>query len=262
MARKHIIVTAPENYSRRFQEALAQRAEQTNIETTYLPLISTTRLEDLSLMESFLDEIAKFDFVIFCSRKAVECFTEYVAELGCTLPKYVGYCAIGKDNEALKQYLNIKPSFIAPEASPQGIINWFENHQEHRGKKVAILAPIVEGLKTPDTVPMFVKGLKSQGLEIKEVGCYTTKENHKATSELLLTINKADGVAFCSGTEVDIFIQTVGLEATKSISTLVFGPYTAAYAQKLGLRVDLTNQNFENFDQFINNIEGYFRLLR
>ncbi|MFR9603761.1 MAG: uroporphyrinogen-III synthase [Rikenellaceae bacterium] len=260
MRRKRIIVTAPENYSRRVQEALARRAEQTNIEATYLPLISTTRLEDLCLMERFLDEVAKFDYIIFCSRKAIECFAEYVAELGVILPKSVGYCAIGKDNEALKQYLNIDPSFIASEPSPRGIVNWLEQ----RGitdKRVAVLAPIVRGLQTPDTVPMFVEGLKEIGMDVHEVGCYIT-QGCEVTTELQSIVATADGVAFCSGTEVDQFIRSVGLEATQHLTTMFFGPYTANYARKLAIRADLINQNFENFDQFITNIEDYFRLLR
>lgn len=259
MSHKHLLVTAPEIYAKRFDDALKRSDVAADLKVSYLPMITTQRLDDLGEMETFFADISSYDFVAFCSRKAITSFAEYVSELGILLPSSIGFCAIGRDNEAL-QSLNITPAFVASEPSPQGIIEWFDQHPEHRGKRIAVLAPIVEGLMTPDTVPQFIEGLHRVGLDVREVGCYITR-GVDVREELLSIVDSLDGVAFSSGAEVEVFIRSVGFES-RDLNYLVFGPYTAKYAQKLGLRVDLVNHDFEDFGAFIENIKRFYKIMR
>ncbi len=257
MSRKHMLVTAPELYAKRFRDAFEQSDAQGDFDITYLPLISTQRLEDLSIMQIFLMQLHTYDFIAFCSRKAIECFADYTKEFNISIPESVNLIAIGRDNEALGRSLNKTPLFIASEPSPQGIINWFTQHPNHKNKKIAVLAPVVQGLTTPDTVPMFIEGLKGEGLNVTEVGCYITKESIGAHQKLREITPSLDCVAFSSGAEVEVFIRSVGVE-NRNLRHLVFGPYTASYAKKMGIKIDLTNQNFEDFGQFIKNIKAFY----
>lgn len=257
MFSKHLLVTAPKIYAKRFEDAMSRSCIGTDIKITYMPLISTHRLEDMAEMKIFLNDILSYDFVAFCSRKAIECFAEYITEQGVILPRSIGFCAIGRDNEALES-LNITPAFIASEASPQGIVDWFERHTKYRGCRIAVLSPIVEGLKTPDTVPMFIEGLQSVGLNVTEVGCYITRRAD-VSRELRLMVDSLDGVVFSSGAEVEVFIDSVGVEGL-NLEYLVFGPYTAMYAQKLGLSVSLVNRDFDSFAEFIENIKRFYKI--
>ncbi len=254
---KHILITAPELYSKRLRSAFERGEFQDSLKFTYLPLITTQRLENRAEIDRFIYELSNYDLLIFCSRMAIESFAEYVEELGVELPGSCGYCAIGKDNEALESCLGIAPTFISSEPSPQGIINHLAQQEGIEGQRVAVLAPVVEGITTPDTVPNFIAGLQNIGVRVEEIASYCTKGVDAAQS-LSEIIDTLDAVAFCSGAEVEVFLRIVG-ENRDSLSHLIYGPYTANYAQKLGLRVDMVNPNFDNFDQFIRNIANYYQ---
>lgn len=227
-------------------------------------MIETVIPSDLPEVDSLLQHLEQYDYIAFSSRKAIEAFAnraENYPEVQKHFPK-VGFCAIGKDAEYLQERLKVSNAVHPSEASPKGIANELAKLPGIANRRIAVLTPRVEKVKEPDVVPDFLKQLKETGLQVTRINAYVTRPVAMEKIEEaagLITSGTVSCVAFTSGTEIEgLLLGFKDRKLPEGIVVACFGPYTAAYAKKIGVRVDLVATDFSSFAGFIHAIKAYY----
>ena len=185
------------------------------------PMIVTTIVRDEAFWLDFMVHLEEYDYVAFSRRKAIEAFAEAWKLRGGALPSSVGWCAIGKDNEMLRERLQVEPAFIVAEPSPMGIVKHLEGCPSSRGRRIAVLAPQVVGMAEPPIVPDFIRGLENIGMKPSRFNVYQTQAADGETLDLTarrIQEKVYAAVVFTSGTEIKVFLQMV----PKGVSTAEF----------------------------------------
>lgn len=262
----NILVTSPKGYAARLVKAFEESAQNAIFHPVSVPMIHTEVYTDSDDFQYLMRHLNEFDYLAFCSRKAIEAFTIGLNETGTSLPTSIKLCAIGKDNEFLVESLHTEPAFISTEPSPRGIINHLKGITESVGKRIGVLAPQVIGMEEPTIVPDFINGLKDIGMNPTRITAYQTKAADTAlleeTIQQILT-HQFDAVIFTSGTEIKVFLQMVpagmsAAEFVKGLSILCYGPYTASCAISYGLKVDFTSKAFGSFQELVQQLSSYY----
>lgn len=252
-----ILVTAPEGYSLRFQNEF----KKTPFTPIAKPVIETTLEEDMVGVDSLLINLSRYDYVAFSSRKAIESFCstleKYPAVKG-SLSK-VKYCSIGKDTEYLKEKLRITSTIHPDEPSPMGIVYKLGEDKNIKGQSIAVLVPRVEVIEEPDVVPQFIDGLQKIGMNVHRVDAYVTKPADQNINEAieLISSHKVDCVAFTSSAEIEVLLLK-NPSILDHVTIACFGPYTAAFARKRGLKVSVVSKDFGSFKGFVEAIGMYY----
>ena len=264
--KRNILLTSPKGYAARLGKAFEESLQMTDFHAISVPMIQTDIYTESDDFQHLIHHLNEFDYLAFCSRKAIETFAVGLKDSGLELPSSLQLCAIGKDNELINELLHTSPAFISVEPSPQGIVNQLERISEAIGKRIAVLAPQVIGMAEPSIVPDFISRLENIGMHPVRITTYQTKpaaiETLKATSKKILD-QKFEAVIFTSGTEIKVFLQMVpeGMSVdtfVKDITIICYGPYTASCANQYGLKVDFTSKAFGSFQELIKQLALYY----
>ena len=264
---KNLLITSPAGYAQRFLNAYAELGCGVQCKPISVPMIQTDIYTDSEDFRTFIRDWETFDYVAFSSRKAIEAFAEFVVQHGLVIPFQLKCCAIGKDNELLESALHVRPVFISREPSPKGIVNELAEINDIVGRKIAVLAPQVIGMEEPNVVPDFIQGLQDIGMDVARVTAYQTRavsaDILKKTKERILQ-GELSGIVFTSGTEIKVFLRMIPQDTSvdeflQDITIICYGPYTAAYAKRLGIKVDYTSTSFGSFNDFVKKIEEFFQ---
>ena len=227
-----------------------------------MPTIETCWLDDYTELDSTFREIAQFDWIAFTSRNGIEAFFQRMEclNLSTSILGRSGLCALGKDAEKLSQF-GLKADLIPEESSPQGIVNELSKANIAQ-QKILVPVPKVVGISEPNIIPNFVKNLEKIGLQVTCVPAYLTQPLQKNLYEVELDLirqKKVEMIAFSSTGEVESFIKMFHSKTEyKHCAVACFGPYTAANAKKLGIRVSVVAQDYSSFAGFACAIAQFF----
>jgi uroporphyrinogen-III synthase len=248
---RRIIVTAPRSYARRLASEISDRGGLPIL----MPTVETCWLEDYSKLDTALQQIDRFDWIVFTSRNSIEAFWQrmQILELSSSKLDRCQLCAIGQDANKLTE-LGLKVNLIPTEPSPQGIITDLAKIPNLHQQSMLVLVPEVVGIREPNVVPQFVADLKTLGINVTRVPAYVTRslpqKIYRVELDLIRT-GKIDAIAFTSTAEVEAFLQMVRDRQDYQTCTIAcFGPYTATNAKKLGLNVLIVAQDFSSFAGF------------
>ena len=263
----NLLLTSPKGYSERLIKAFEELKENRFFHPVAVPMIQTEIYIESADFIYFMHHLDQYDYIAFSSRKSIEAFALALQKEQVSLPDQTQLCAIGKDNECILDNLNKQPAFISTEPSPMGIVKHLQHLPETRGKKIAVLAPEVVGMKEPHIVPDFIEGLQHIGMEVERITAYRTKAVSKEIlSETYQKIVDQDyaAVIFTSGTEIKVFLQMVpeGVsieEFTRHLTIICYGPYTASCAEAYGMKVSFTSKRFGSFQELVEQIHSYYR---
>ncbi|GET85571.1 hypothetical protein LtaPh_0306300 [Leishmania tarentolae] len=283
MPSNKFLITAPEVYSKRFAQALEARY----LIPVAIPVIETVPTPDTADMRALLEQdLDGIDYIAFCSRCAVDslsaaldhrygCRGELVSEhrgstpavdedrQAATVVKVLSKCslaAIGKDADYVHERLRVRPAICPDEPSPAGIAAKLAESGCAEGRTIAVLAPCVEGFAEPDVVPRFVDQLKGMGMKVVRVDAYVTRpvsEEAVSAAVTALTNGSVRGVAFTSAGEIAVLLRR-SPQCLMNIDVACFGPYTARFAAKHGIKVSCVAKDFSSFDGFAATIEQHY----
>lgn len=247
-----VLFTTPNGYAQRMVAAL----EEIDVFPVSLPLIETVNTEDKTQLKSLFNNPDKYQWIAFSSRKAIEVFAQQLKEMSYSMDyfKQTQFCAIGKDAEHLYNLTGITPSIIPHEPSPVGIVQALAEITDIKGQKIAVLAPRIENLTEPNVVPDFLFKLDSIGLEVTKIEAYITRSCSLANKRTIvkeILDGEYDIIAFTSSAEVEAFLNL--MKGNKIPDTQIFacfGPYTAANAEKMGIKVSIVSDDFSSFNGF------------
>ena len=258
-----VLIPSPAAYASRLEKALVEVSDSAvNFKPVCLPMITTTTAIDTEEFNTFFAQLADYDYVAFCSRRAIDAYASKLSQQGLTAPSSVGHIAIGSDNDWLTSRLGIQPAFLAKESSPMGIVRVLRQMPGISGKRIAVLAPKVVGMPEPDVVPTFVDSLKAIGMRTDRIHAYTTTAADEATRRSLLELlekKAVDCIAFTSGTEATVIRSIIANEGLlEDVQVVCFGPYTAAHVKGQGMEVSFVSPEFHSFQAFARHLHQFF----
>jgi len=244
---QNIIITAPKGYSSGLSKAL----QELPLTIKSCPAIETVILDATKQYDLLFSTPEEFNYIAFCSRKAIESFNQYLLlypnnkEL---LGKWI-FCSIGKDQECMKELLGTVKTLTPLEPSPHGIAQAL-NVPENAGKNIAVLAPQVEGIAEPSIVPTFIKELSQIPMHVTRINAYATRPVEERKINELISFIKTGGcyLVFTSGSEIEaLSMQYNPKELPQKVKVVCFGPYTASIARQMNWKVDLIAQDYHSF---------------
>ena len=257
-AQTTVLITSPKGYSERFKDVFSE----SHLNPVAIPMIETVVPEDMPEVDSLFMNLQHYEYIAFSSRNAIESFYQVQRKKNLPLTD-LKFCAIGKDADYMSEKLGVQPAIHPNEPSPMGIANKLAEDESIKGKKIAVLVPLVEGMKEPDVVPNFLAKLDSIGMNVTRINAYITRAVDKTQIDRaikLITSKEIKCIAFTSSAEIEILLQNIGDKSLLDTVTIAcFGPYTAAYAEKRGLKVSIVAKDFSSFSGFLKAIEEYYR---
>lgn len=255
---KTIMITAPQNYAVRFQEAFQEK----EYEIISIPCIETILPQSNGSIDSLLTNIDEYDYVVFSSRRAIDAFAEGIRSNN--LPKAIyestSFCAIGKDAEYVWEKLGVKADVIPEEPSLMGIALSIEKYdKDAKERSIAILAPEVRGMQEPNIVPDFIAKLTEMGTRVTRINAYYTQPADIQYGIDLIRAHKVDCIAFTSGGEIEALLTK--LDSPAELSPIViacYGKYTADFARRKGLNVTIEGTDYSSFSGFVDAIHHHY----
>ncbi len=258
---KRILVTAPRNYAYRLSEQIIKKGGL----PVFMPTIETCYLSNYTQLDTALDHIDEFDWIVFTSRNGITAFFHRMNDLDIPISvvEKCHLCALGKDAESLLSFCG-KVDLIPTEPSPAGIVAELAKLPQIHQKKVLIPAPEVVGLPEPDVVPNLITNLQQLGIEVTCVPTYITQGLNTSIYSIELNLMRQgmiDVIAFSSTAEVESFLTMVNSQSDYEHCVIAcFGPYTTANAQKLGMNVSIVARDYSSFEGFAEAITAFFTL--
>jgi uroporphyrinogen-III synthase len=258
---KRILVTAPRNYGYRLSEQIIKKGAL----PVFMPTIETCYLSNYTKLDSALNCIDEFDWIIFTSRNGITAFFQRMNDLDIPISvvQKCHLCALGKDVESLLSFCG-KVDLIPTESSPAGIVTELAKLPEIHDKKVLIPAPEVVGLPEPDIVPNLITDLQQLGIKVTRVPTYITQGLDKSIYGIELNLMRQgmiDVIAFSSTAEVESFLTMVSSQSDYERCIIAcFGPYTTANARNLGMNVSIVSKDYSSFEGFAEAIAAFFPL--
>ncbi|MFQ3662778.1 MAG: uroporphyrinogen-III synthase [Chloroflexaceae bacterium] len=256
---RRVLVTAPRTYAPRFAAAILAQGGLPIL----MPTIEITLLDDYAALDACLRQCASFDWIAFTSRNGIEALLHRCEQLGLppTALNASRLAAIGKDAERLAE-LGLRVDLIPQEPSPRGIVAGLAAIAAGSAATILVPAPVVEGAPEPDVMPTFVADLQRLGMQVTRVPAYRTRILDKARYEpelALIRQGAIDAIAFSSSAEITSFLAMVNHpQDYDRCAICCFGPYTAAYARRVGLPPAVVAEDFSSFDGFAAAIARHF----
>jgi uroporphyrinogen III methyltransferase/synthase len=237
---KRIVVTRSRDQASVFAELLIDRGA-TTIE---FPTIDVVPPESWEELDSAINAVETFSWIIFTSANAIKFFMERLRALNKDLRtlKGVNICVVGpKTAEALESY-GLRPDLVPSEFKAEGVLAALGN-EKVRGMKFLIPRAKTARELIPDK-------LREQGAEVTVATAY---ENVRPASDVdrikkLFEEKKIAVVTFTSSSTVHNFVEILGKKGYKSLLEGVIvaciGPVTAKTAEEYGMKTDIMPKDY------------------
>ena len=197
------------------------------------PTIEIHPIEDTILMDEAIQNISKFDYLIFTSANAVEIFENRFKHLtgSFVLPNKLMIIAVGKSTATILSSYGINNTKVPEEFMASEIPNILT---EIKGSK--ILIPCSELSK--DDLAL---NLKQKGAEVHSIMIYENKSPE--IIDISVLNNHIDYLTFTSPSTVDGWlkiIQKYNIILSNDYTVVAIGNVTADAAKQEGIKVDIT----------------------
>ena len=225
-----ILVTRPLEQA----DALVDALEAYGADVWVCPTIEIRPNPDHTALDMAIEKLATYDWVVFTSVNAVDCFQRRLHALGKDARAFgnAKICAVGPKTTAALNQRNLNPDYV-PSQSHGGAIA--DELAEVAGKSILLPRARIadDGLPT---------GLRARGALVDEIAVYDTvnirHENAEAVAEALRN-HSIDMVTFLSASAVSGFLQVFGAEALSGVHVAVIGQSTAEAVQSCGVEVSV-----------------------
>lgn len=218
--------------------------EELGAELIEFPTIEIVPPKDYSEMDSAIDKIETYDWLILTSRNGVKYFFKRVFEKDRDIRdlKGIKICAVGsKTSEEIKRY-GVKVDLIPEEFSSEGLIKLFDGVKDSRGKGfkgMKFLLPRAEKARE-----IFPEKIRELGGHIDIPVAYRTvkPEIHGKRLRRFLKEGRISIATFTSAATFNNFVEIMGEKADallKGVAIAVIGPVTAKAIVKAGRKVDI-----------------------
>jgi uroporphyrinogen III methyltransferase/synthase len=245
---KNVLVTRPQEQS--FELASKLIAEGANI--YLLPTIKITLPEDYSEIDAALEDLSKYDWIVFTSTNAVRYFVERLEYLRLFKNILGGtkIASVGPATALMLEKYGIEVHFVAAEHTAEVLA---ESLPDVSGKNVLIPTTDINKGKLRQI-------LSGRNAQVCEIAFYNTRKNEIADDYILQTFTAGiDIITFTSSSSVEALIELLRplqLNINKHLIACI-GPHTADTARGHGLTVDIIAKPF-TIDGLIASMLEYF----
>jgi uroporphyrinogen III methyltransferase/synthase len=251
---KRVVVTRSRDQASVFADMLIDRGA-TTIE---FPTIDVVPPASWAELDSAIDAIDSYQWVIFTSANAVRFFFERLRSSGKDIRrlKGVSICAVGpKTAESIEQY-GLRADLVPSEFKAEGVLAALGGVSV-KGQKFLIPRAKV----AREIIPDKLRGLGA------EVTVATAYENVRPTSDVdrvrkLFHDKKIAAVTFTSSSTVHNFVDILGQKEYKSlldgVTVACIGPVTAKTAEEYGMRTDIMPKEY-TIPAFVDAMVEYFK---
>jgi len=235
-----IVVTRSQDHADTFSGKLIEYGAS----VVSFPVIEIVPPANWSELDSALNSLGWYDWIIFTSMNTVTFFMERLKHLGKDVRavRNAKICAIGPSTaENLERY-GIKADLIPTDFRAEGLVDAF-GRESMKGKKV--LFP-----RAKEARELIPRKLKEQGADVTIVTAYENMKPAAETSNIkkLLAEKKITAVTFTSSSSVRNFMELIGHKENPSLMENVIiaciGPVTARTAEEYGILVDIVPKEY------------------
>jgi uroporphyrinogen III methyltransferase/synthase len=222
--------------SRTQASELSCRLEALGAEVIEMPTIRIEPPENWGQLDSTLQRLDTFDWVVFTSVNGVEAFFERLAAMGKDARALPQVASIGDATGERLTSFGIRADCQPPRFTSEALLEALVAQTDLRGLRV-LLARATEA---PDTLP---DGLAARGAVVEVAPAYRTVTATGADEETLKRLQSGgvDFVTFTSSSTVRGFVEAVGRERVAALPATTrfvsIGPVTSATARELGLPI-------------------------
>lgn len=238
--KKQIIVTRARDQASDFSKLLENKGAY----PIEFPTIETVPPDSWKALDSAIQNIERYDWLIFTSVNGVKYFLERVKanqkDIRCL--KGIKLCAIGPKTAKVLEDLGIIIDFVPAEYRAEALIEGFDPI-EIKGKKILIPRAAVAREVLPEE-------LVKLGATVDVVEAYKTIKPEGKTAKIreMLKNKEIDIITFTSSSTVTNFISMFKKEEISELLDGVvvacIGPVTADSAKKYGLEVSIMPEDY------------------
>lgn len=220
--------------------------EELGAEMIEFPTIEIAPPENYDELDSAINKIEAYNWIIFTSGNGVEYFLKRLMEKDKDIRdlKGIRICAIGTKTAAEIKKYGIKVDLIPEEFNAEGLIEAFLKIQNSKLKNkslkgIKILLPRAEKARE-----IFPEKVRELGGEIDVPAAYRAvkPEMHGKRLKRFLKEGRISVATFTSASTFDNFMKIIGEDADellKDVAIAVIGPVTARAVEKAGLKVQI-----------------------
>ncbi|MHB0998752.1 MAG: uroporphyrinogen-III C-methyltransferase [Armatimonadota bacterium] len=250
---KRVLVTRSSDQAGSLSKLLRERGA----EPIEFPVIRISPPESFAEIDSALNKIESYDWLLFTSTNGVKVVMDRLRALDRDIRWLKGpqIGVIGsKTGEAIAS-LGVKVDFMPTKFVAEAVADEFP--EDVRGKHILIFS-------AEDARNALIDELISKGARVDNVTAYRTSMNQIDSTSIkdMLAGNSIDVITFTSSSTVKNFIALVGdngkIVLPEHTKTAYIGPITTQTAIELGLEPDIIAQEF-TVEGMVNAIEEYFK---
>jgi len=234
---------------------LAQRLAELGAVPIELPTIQVSAPSDWGPVDTAIDTLEQFPWIVFTSANGVQFFSERLAERGHnpSLLAAARLVAIGPATAAALGGLGLQADVVPARLQTEGIVDELRQFDLH-GSRVLLL-------RARHARELLVSELTALGARVTDVAVYeTTPTGDPAEVRLLLASGGVDAVTFTSSSTARNLVAMLGDDANRQLPNVVvasIGPITSQTARELGLTVQ-TEANEPTVSGLVAALERYF----
>ncbi len=251
---KRIIVTR----ARKQASDLVKRLSGLGAECLEYPAIRVVPAGDTTLIDEAIENIGRFDWLVFTSVNGVDVFFSRLQSLGKDTRAlgHVRSAAIGPATAARMGAFGLNADIIPESFRAESVVDAFSG-QNVEGKR--ILLPRAAGAR-----PVLPVELTKMGAFVEEIIAYTAVSDMERSDALIrqLRAGEVDMVTFTSSSTVTNFRAILPDDSfsllTKNLKVAAIGPITAETAVKQGFSVDVEAETY-TIDGLCEAIINYWR---
>lgn len=251
---KRIIVTR----ARKQASDLVKRLSDLGAECLEYPAIRVVPAGDTTLIDEAIENIGRFDWLVFTSVNGVDVFFSRLHFLGKDTRAlgHVRTAAIGPATAARMGAFGLNADIIPESFRAESVVDAFSGHNVE-GKR--ILLPRAAGAR-----PVLPVELTKMGAFVEEIIAYTAVSDMERSDALIqqLQTGEVDMVTFTSSSTVTNFRAILPddsfSELTRGLKVAAIGPITAETAVKQGFSVDVEAGTY-TIDGLCEAIVNYWR---
>lgn len=237
---KTLLVTRAREQAGRLSESL----RALGADPIELPVIEFRPPESTDALDSAIERIGDYDWLVFTSANGVRWMLRRVWELGGDVRALAGprIAAIGPATERALQGRGIKVEGIPARYVAEELVTYL-SEKDVRGSRVLVA-------RAQEARPALVKGLVGLGASVDEVACYKTVQAAPDVADVsrMLADGLVDMITFTSSSTVtcalNVLSGAVPRGAFEKVEAACIGPVTARTARAAGLNVSVVAREF------------------
>lgn len=231
--------------------ALSSTLKDLGCEVIEIPFIEIRKPRSLKPLDSALQNLAEYDWLILTSVNGVEAMFEHMAKrkMKKSALEHLKIAAIGPATKAAIEKRALSVTATPKEYVAESVVNMLQT--EVKGKRVLLVRAKV----ARDVIPT---QLRKAGATVDVIEAYETvapKTSQKRLKAVLKSNRKPHAITFTSSSTVKNFVGLLGLRGAKAalkrssanrgVHSASIGPVTSATLREFGLPVDIEAKSYD-----------------